>query len=138
MIQYDLLTAKVLSALQAQLQFETSGRLWPEPGDLLQEHKVRTPHRHLLLLQTLYVNLAMLQVGRATLTSHRLLWTDTTASPEQGSSCQVPLSAVHEVLLKASMMLRSPKIRVFVYVDEHSKPAVGMLDVLAFQAATTS
>lgn len=71
----------------------------------------------------------MLQVGRATLTSHRLLWTDTTASPEQGSSCQVPLSAVHEVLLKASMMLRSPKIRVFVYVDEHSKPAVGMLDL---------
>lgn len=80
----------------------------------------------------------MLQVGRATLTSHRLLWTDTTASPEQGSSCQVPLSAVHEVQLKASMMLRSPKIRVFVYVDEHSKPAVGMLDTPTSQPATTS
>ncbi|DBB08546.1 TPA: hypothetical protein ACH3X3_008685 [Trebouxia sp. C0006] len=63
------------------------------------------------------------QVGHAVLTSHRLLWTDKSASPKQGSSCQLPLSSVHEVQLKASMMLRSPKIRVFVYVDEHSKPA---------------
>ncbi|DBA94712.1 TPA: hypothetical protein ACH3X1_002268 [Trebouxia sp. C0004] len=41
----------------------------------------------------------------------------------QGSSCQLPLSSVHEVQLKASMVLRSPKIRVSVYMDEHSKPA---------------
>ncbi|DBA85202.1 TPA: hypothetical protein ACH3X2_005910 [Trebouxia sp. C0005] len=86
---------------QTQLQFESSGNLWPDPGESLQE----------------------LKVGHAVLTSHRLLWTDKSASPNQGSSCQLPLSSVHEVQLKASMMLRSPKIRVFVYVDEHSKPA---------------
>lgn len=86
---------------QTQIQFETCGNLWPEPSESLQE----------------------LKVGHAVLTSHRLLWTDKSTSPRQGSSCQLPLSSVHEVQLKASMVLRSPKIRVFVYVDEHSKPA---------------
>jgi len=35
-----------LFASQTQLQFETSGNLWPEPGDSLQELKVATPHEH--------------------------------------------------------------------------------------------
>ena len=71
------------------------------------------------------VTLLAIQVGRAVLTTHRLMWIDSSVSPSQGSSIQLPLSAVHEVHLKASMMLRSPKIRVFVYVDEHSKAAPG-------------
>ena len=61
------------------------------------------------------------------MTSHRFIWADTSAFPRQGCSCQLPLSAVHEVQLKASMMLRSPKLRVHVYLDEHSKPAEGTL-----------
>ncbi len=60
------------------------------------------------------------------------MWTDTSSVPNRGSSCQLPLSAVLEVQLKASMMLRSPKVRVSVYVDEHSKPAAGILDLLMF------
>lgn len=66
-----------------------------------------------------------LQVGCVKLTSHRLLWLDTSAFPNQGKSCQLPLSAVSEVQLKASMMLRSPKIRILTFVDEHGKPASG-------------
>lgn len=59
------------------------------------------------------------------LTSHRLLWVDTSASPNQGNSCQLPLGAVSEVQFKASMLLRSPKIRVITFVDEHGKAASG-------------
>lgn len=91
---------------QAQIDFETSGRLWPEPGEVLKEHKV----------------------GRATVTTHRLLWLDTAAAPNRGASCQLPLSAVQEVQLKASMMFRSPKIRVMVCVDEHGQPATEKAD----------
>ncbi|KAL3160840.1 hypothetical protein ABBQ38_009245 [Trebouxia sp. C0009 RCD-2024] len=86
---------------QAQIGFETTGTLWPEGNEGFQDNKM----------------------GRAILTSHRLIWADTSAFPRQGCSCQVPLSTVHEVQLKASMMLRSPKLRVHVYLDEHSKPA---------------
>ena len=38
----------------------------------------------------------------------------------------IPLSAVHRVQLRSSMVLKSPKIRIYVYVGQHGRPAPGM------------
>ena len=38
----------------------------------------------------------------------------------------IPLSAVHRIELRSSMVLKSPKIRIYVYVGQHGRPAPGM------------
>ena len=60
------------------------------------------------------------------LTTHRVLWLDSAAAPESGASCMIPLSAVHRIELRSSMVLKSPKIRILVYVGQHGRPAPGM------------
>ncbi len=37
----------------------------------------------------------------------------------------IPLSAVHKIELRSSMVLKSPKIRIYVYVGQHGRPAPG-------------
>ena len=114
-----------LVVVQAELQFEGAGGLWPQAASF-GKLNVSTCFRCLLPDQSGSITVRLpTQVGCATLTTHRLLWMDTSAFPNPGSSCQLPLSAVSEVQLKASMMLRSPKIRVLTFVDEHGKVAPG-------------
>lgn len=92
-----------------------------QPGQV----KCKQQSRKCTLVTAWHQQALSLQVGCVALTSLRLLWIDTSAAPQQGNSCQLPLSAVSEVVLKASMVMRSPKIRVLTFVDEHGKPASG-------------
>lgn len=106
------------------MHFDTAGSLWPGTSTL-DKSNVGRQYAAASLISARLQQYAKLQVGCVILTSHRLLWIDISAAPDQGNSCQLPLSAVSEVQLKASMVLRSPKIRVLTFVDEHGKPASG-------------
>ncbi|KAK9816797.1 hypothetical protein WJX72_005199 [[Myrmecia] bisecta] len=63
--------------------------------------------------------------GQVVLTSHRCIWLDCAASPRTGASCAFPLSAVHDVQLRASHVWSSPKVRFFVHLTQDQRPAAG-------------
>lgn len=60
--------------------------------------------------------------GYAVLTSHQLIWVDSSASTLPGRSCSFPLSAVQEAVLHSPLLWAAPRLCIRIHTDAAGNP----------------
>ena len=56
------------------------------------------------------------------LTSHQLIWVDSSASTLPGRSCSIPIDAVQEAVLHSPLLWAAPKLCIRVRTDGTGHP----------------
>ena len=56
------------------------------------------------------------------LTSHRLIWVDSSASIQPGRSCSIPLDAVQEAILHSPLLWAAPRLCIRIRTDAAGHP----------------